>query len=154
MRAPARLGSDVVQEGMGQCALQGVPHLTLLERSFYESQLRPLLTHWALLWLRRNRVQHGSDEHIVAYLSRNAPRPSADGLTAGASSASSAADDPLHRQAQGAAAAAEAAKAERLEKMEGAEGEEKAQAPTPEELEAERRRKKNAKKGGKKKRRR
>ena len=31
-----------------------------------------LLTHWALLWLRRNRVQLGSDEAIVAYLDRGA----------------------------------------------------------------------------------
>jgi hypothetical protein len=29
----------------------------LLQRPYYESRLRPLLTHWALLWLCRNRVQ-------------------------------------------------------------------------------------------------
>ena len=58
-------------EGMAVCALQAVPHSFLLERSFYDERLRPLLTHWALLWLRRNRVQQGSDEHIIAYLSRD-----------------------------------------------------------------------------------
>ena len=67
---------EATKEGMNperDCALQSTPHVHLLDRTFYEERLRPLLTHWALLWLRRNRVQQGSDEQIIAYLSRGAP---------------------------------------------------------------------------------
>ena len=54
-------------------------------------RLRPLLTDWALLSLRRNRVQQGSDEHIIAYLSRDSPRaPTTEAEQA------SGADDPLN----------------------------------------------------------
>ena len=98
---------EVTAEGKEQCALQGVPHMILLERSFYEERIRPLLTHWALLWLRRNRVQQGSDEHIVAYLSRDAPKLTAD--PAAAATAATNADDPLNVHAREAAAARDAA---------------------------------------------
>ena len=102
---------DVYDSGLAGCALQAVPHTTLLERSFYDEQLRPLLTKWALLWLRRNRVQHGSDDHIISYLSRGAQRggaPSADA----SEPLPSAAADPLRAQAQAQAAAAAQAKFE------------------------------------------
>ena len=55
----------------------GVREFGVQQTPFYEARLRPLLTHWALLWLRRNRVQHGSDKQIVGYISRD---PDADGL--------------------------------------------------------------------------
>jgi hypothetical protein len=62
----------VMAEGAAECATQAVPHPVLLSRPFYQQRLRPHLTHWALLWLRRNRVQLGSDEALVAYLDRSA----------------------------------------------------------------------------------
>ena len=103
---------EAVNEGFARCALQSVPHVTLLERSFYEERLRPLLTHWALLWLRRNRVQQGTDEHIIAYLSRDTPKSAAP---AGASDptpvVSLSDDDPLRAQAREAANASAAAAA-------------------------------------------
>ena len=48
---------------------QGVPHTVLLQRSFYDAKLLPPLTLWALLWLRRARVSHGTDEQLYNYLS-------------------------------------------------------------------------------------
>ena len=81
---------DAHDEGMASCTLQAVPHTVLLERAFYDDRLRPLLTHWALLWLRRNRVQHGTDEQLIQYLSRGAPRSAADAAAAAAASSSAA----------------------------------------------------------------
>ena len=117
---------EATKEGMNperDCALQATPHVHLLDRSFYEERLRPLLTHWALLWLRRNRVQQGSDDHIIAYLSRGAPRASGaangGGSVAGAGAAAAGGgaagaagavggDDPLSAHARTSAAAREA----------------------------------------------
>ena len=68
--------TEAVDEGARDFSVQRTPHFVLLQRPFYDARLRPLLTHWALLWLRRNRVQHGSDEQIAAYIGRD---PDADG---------------------------------------------------------------------------
>ena len=68
--------TEAVDEGARDFSVQRAPHFVLLQRPFYDARLRPLLTHWALLWLRRNRVQHGSDEQIAAYIGRD---PDADG---------------------------------------------------------------------------
>ena len=62
--------------------MQNVPHTVLLLREFYEARLRPLLTHWALLWLRRNQLQQWTDEQVVAYLSRGAAPPGTDAAAA------------------------------------------------------------------------
>ena len=74
--------TEAIQVGLKECAVQEVPHITLLQRPFYETRLLSLLTHWALLWLRRNRVQQGSDEQLFNYLSRRfdtEPSPQARG---------------------------------------------------------------------------
>ena len=90
-------------EGLAQCALQAVPHSVLLERSFYNEKLRPLLTRWALLWLRRNRVQHGTDEQIIAYLTRDMGADNSAAAMAAAVAAANIApeaDDPLSAHAK------------------------------------------------------
>ena len=41
----------VLQKGYGQRSLQRVPHLVLLDKGFYEQQLRPLFTDITICWL-------------------------------------------------------------------------------------------------------
>jgi len=40
----------VIDEGLGLRLLQGTPHLVLLNRSFYDLKLKPLLAEWLVQW--------------------------------------------------------------------------------------------------------
>ena len=43
-----------------QCALQKLPHVTLLDPSFYHARIKPLLAEWTYLWLQKQHL-HGID---------------------------------------------------------------------------------------------
>eukprot|EP00965_Chrysotila_dentata_P093015 3071594-Pleurochrysis_carterae.AAC.4 len=75
--------TSAMELGVREFAVQSTPHTVLLQRGFYCETLQPLLTRWALLWLRRHRLLRGSDEVLIAYMSRQAPS-SADEAAAAA----------------------------------------------------------------------
>ena len=68
-------GDGVVRDAERAAHRAAAARVLRIEREFYEARLRPLLTHWALLWLRRNQLQQWTDEQVVAYLSRGAAPP-------------------------------------------------------------------------------
>jgi hypothetical protein len=61
---------SVIDEGMGQRLLQGTPHLVLLNRSFYDLKLRPLLAEWLVQWFSFQSKTKITNEQIYLYLSR------------------------------------------------------------------------------------
>jgi hypothetical protein len=60
----------VIDEGMSQRLLQGTPHLVLLNRSFYDLKLKPLLAEWLVQWFSFQAKTKISNEQIYLYLSR------------------------------------------------------------------------------------
>lgn len=63
--------SDTVNEGYEKHSLQRNPHMVLLDYSFYETRLLPLLAKWSLLWLWdkfTGNVDVGTDV-LLAYIS-------------------------------------------------------------------------------------
>ena len=57
-----------VQRGCNEQALQRVPHLVLLDRRFYRTALRPLLTQWLLLLLLQLGLRALDHEEARHYL--------------------------------------------------------------------------------------
>jgi hypothetical protein len=43
--------ADAVAAGIAATKLQASPHAVLLDRAFYDAELKPLWAHWALLWV-------------------------------------------------------------------------------------------------------
>jgi hypothetical protein len=60
----------VIDEGLGQRLLQGTPHLVILNRSFYDLKLRPLLGEWLVQWFSFQAKTKITNEQIYLYLSR------------------------------------------------------------------------------------
>jgi hypothetical protein len=60
----------VIDEGLGQRLLQGTPHLVLLNRSFYDLKLKPLLAEWLVQWFSFQAKTKITNEQIYLYLSR------------------------------------------------------------------------------------
>eukprot|EP01052_Picozoa_sp_SAG31_P020107 SAG31_NODE_1497_length_8098_cov_4.445806_2_plen_778_part_00 len=58
-----------LDRGCRQSSVQLIPHLVLLDRSFYLEELHPLLTRWLVLWMRQNLSTELSDKEIGDYLS-------------------------------------------------------------------------------------
>ena len=68
---------EIAAVGFERKVLQRTPHFILLTRTFYHSQLKPLLCRWMLLWLRKARLRHIKDELALAYL-MHGPRAHAE----------------------------------------------------------------------------
>jgi hypothetical protein len=56
-----RLNQEV-KVGFEKSSLQRLPHLTLLDTTFYHSRLKPVLAEWAYLWLQKQHL-HGIDRN-------------------------------------------------------------------------------------------
>mmetsp|Transcript_2417 Transcript_2417/g.3236 ORF Transcript_2417/g.3236 Transcript_2417/m.3236 type:complete len:3692 (+) Transcript_2417:353-11428(+) len=54
-----RLNQEV-KNGFDKSSLQRLPHLTLLDTTFYHERLKPVLAEWAFLWLQKQHL-HGID---------------------------------------------------------------------------------------------
>ena len=52
--------------------LQRVPHLALLSEQFYHEQMKPLLSEWLLLWLRKQGLRDITDEQTMRCLAQGA----------------------------------------------------------------------------------
>jgi hypothetical protein len=62
-----RLESSV-REGYATRSLQKLPHITLLNPTFYARKMKPILAEWAYLWLQKQHL-HGIDrEEAVKYV--------------------------------------------------------------------------------------
>ena len=59
---------DAIDDGCKLKVMQSVPHVVLLDRMYYEKELRPLLTRWLVLWLMQTRIKEVSEETAVEYL--------------------------------------------------------------------------------------
>ena len=42
----------VLKDGLKKCFVSRTPHVTLLQKAFYDEHMKPLIAEWALLWLR------------------------------------------------------------------------------------------------------
>ncbi len=60
--------SAAIQRGVGENKLQHNPHVVLLDRDFYNTQLKPLLVRWQLLYLRSKRLPNIEDKHLLSYM--------------------------------------------------------------------------------------
>ena len=64
------------------CALQNnvqiIPHLILLSRAYYVSDIQPLLTRWLLIWLRQSLVGELTDSETNDYLIGGPGSPAGD----------------------------------------------------------------------------
>ena len=63
----------VIEQGAAARVLQRTPHIILLNKSFYDSQLRPLLARWLLLYLNTKQMGGINDEQILSFI-LNGPR--------------------------------------------------------------------------------
>lgn len=57
-----------VQEGCDAKLLQSQPHIVALSRSFYNTELLPLLARWLLVWLKTSRLQDLTEDQAYEYL--------------------------------------------------------------------------------------
>ena len=53
-----------VDRGVESKQLQKVPHLVVLDLDFYNAELRPHLTSWLLVWMRRRGLREVADEPL------------------------------------------------------------------------------------------
>ena len=77
----ARILADlkrVIEGGVQSKRLQTVPHLVILSPDLYDTELRPLLAKWALLWLRARHLGGADDETVLTYLQTNPETLGAD----------------------------------------------------------------------------
>ena len=61
---------SAVQRGVASKQLQRVPHLVVLDIDFYHSELRPHLTAWLLVWMRRRGLRDVADAPIEKCLAK------------------------------------------------------------------------------------
>lgn len=60
--------SAVIIQGIASKAMQHTPHLVLLNRSFYNKELKPLMARWMLLYLRNKRLPSVDAKHLLSYM--------------------------------------------------------------------------------------
>jgi hypothetical protein len=60
--------ATVIQAGYTHRLIQRTPHLALLSRNYYHTEMKPLFARWLLLWMKQQRLQGLSDEDAVAYM--------------------------------------------------------------------------------------
>jgi len=53
--------ASTIQRGVHENKLQHTPHIVLLDRDFYNHELKPLLVRWQLLYLRSKRLPNIED---------------------------------------------------------------------------------------------
>lgn len=58
----------VIQAGIVNKSLQRLPHITLLDKEFYHSQMKPVLAEWSYLWLQKQHLHGISREEAVQYV--------------------------------------------------------------------------------------
>lgn len=60
--------SSVIKMGIASKDLQHTPHMVLLNRGFYQTNLKPLMARWQLLYLRNKRLPTVDDRHLISYM--------------------------------------------------------------------------------------
>lgn len=75
----------VIEEGCKTKDLQKIPHIVILNRTFYTQKMRPLLSKWMVIYLRHMRIKDVSDDSLLAYLMK--------GSSAGADAVSEVVDN-------------------------------------------------------------
>lgn len=60
--------SSVIKRGVAEKHMQHTPHLVLLNRGFYQKELKPLMARWQLLYLRNKRLPTVDDMHLISYM--------------------------------------------------------------------------------------
>lgn len=60
--------SAAIQRGVAENKLQHTPHVVVLDKDFYNIQLKPLLVRWQLLYLRSKRLPNIEDKHLLSYM--------------------------------------------------------------------------------------
>ena len=58
--------ASTIQRGVHENKLQHTPHIVLLDRDFYNHELKPLLVRWQLLYLRSKRLPNIEDRVSLA----------------------------------------------------------------------------------------
>ena len=48
--------------------MQSTPHTILLDNDWYHKELKPLLAHWVLLFLRSKKLSPLQDRYLLSYL--------------------------------------------------------------------------------------
>ena len=62
--------ASIIEGGVRNRHLQITPHLVLLNKKFYNSDLKPLLARWHLLYLRHKRLPLVEDKHLITYMTQ------------------------------------------------------------------------------------
>lgn len=60
--------ASVIQQGIATQQLQHTPHLVLLNKKFYNKELKQLMARWQLLYLRSKRLPAVDDRHLLSYM--------------------------------------------------------------------------------------
>lgn len=57
-----------VKSGFASLSLQQSPHLALISKHFYDTQMQPILARWMLLWLRARKLSKLDDNELITYI--------------------------------------------------------------------------------------
>ena len=60
--------SSVIQRGIAEQKFQHTPHIVLLDKRFYQQQLKPLMARWQLLYLRHKRLPKVDDRQLLSFM--------------------------------------------------------------------------------------
>lgn len=60
--------ASVIKRGITEKKMQHTPHLVLLNRGFYQKEMKPLMARWQLLYLRNKRLPTVADTHLISYM--------------------------------------------------------------------------------------
>jgi hypothetical protein len=57
-----------IQRGIAEQHFQHTPHIVLLDKKFYQNQLKPLMARWQLLYLRHKRLPKVDDRMLLSFM--------------------------------------------------------------------------------------
>ena len=60
--------SAIIEKGVASKAMQRTPHMVLLNRGFYSTELKPLMCRWQLLYLRNKRLPTVDAQYLLSYM--------------------------------------------------------------------------------------
>ena len=60
--------AGLIRRAISDKHMQSTPHLILLNRKFYQRELKPLFARWQLLYLRHKRLPTVEDRHLISYM--------------------------------------------------------------------------------------
>ena len=60
--------AGLIRRAIADKHMQSTPHLILLNRKFYQRELKPLFARWQLLYIRHKRLPTVEDKHLISYL--------------------------------------------------------------------------------------